>query len=143
MSFIKEFKEFISRGNVMDLAIGVVIGGAFGKIVTSFVDNILMPPIGYLLGGVNFSDYKFILTQGTLQKNADGIEETVGEVAIKYGMAIQSLIDFVLIAFFVFLLVKSLNKIQKEKKADPVTPTAPTKEEILLTEIRDLLKEKK
>lgn len=142
MSIIKEFKEFIGRGNVLDLAIGVVIGGAFGKIVTSFVDNILMPPIGFLLGGVNFSDYKFILTQGTLQKNAEGIEETVGEVAIKYGMAIQSLIDFVLIAFFIFLLVKSINKMQKQKEQTPTAPPTPSKEEILLAEIRDLLKEK-
>ena len=137
MSIVKEFKDFINRGNVLDLAIGVVIGGAFGKIVSSFVDNILMPPIGFVLGGINFTEYKYVLSEGTLQKNAQGVEELVGEVAIQYGLAIQSLIDFLLIAFFIFLLVKTINKMQKKKEE---VATAPSKQEVLLTEIRDLLK---
>lgn len=124
MSLIKEFKEFAIRGNVIDLAVGVVIGGAFGKIVTSFVDNILMPPIGFALGGVNFNDLKYALNETT---------------SINYGAFIQSIIDFTIIAFAIFMMVKAINSL---KKKDEEIPTGPTQES-LLAEIRDLLKDKK
>ena len=137
---LKEFKAFIAQGNVLDLAIGVVIGGAFGKIVSSFVDNILMPPIGFMLGGINLTEYKYILSEGTPKKNALGVEELVGEVAIKYGAALQSTIDFLLIAFFIFILLKAINKMQKKKEE---VAAGPSNQEVLLTQIRDLLKEKK
>ncbi len=141
MSVIKEFKEFISKGNVLDLAIGVVIGGAFGKIVTSMVENLIMPVIGFILGGVNFSEFKYILKEGTQTKNASGTLESVGEVAIKYGSAIQSIIDFLIIAFFIFLFVKAINKFKKPERIVEEM-AAPSNEEIILKEIRDLLKNK-
>ncbi|MFA9290015.1 MAG: large-conductance mechanosensitive channel protein MscL [Solirubrobacteraceae bacterium] len=141
MSVIKEFKEFISKGNVLDLAIGVVIGGAFGKIVTSMVENLIMPVIGFILGGVNFSEFKYILKEGTQTKNASGALESVGEVAIKYGSAIQSIIDFLIIAFFIFLFVKAINKFKKPETIVEEM-AAPSNEEIILKEIRDLLKNK-
>ena len=124
MGLIKEFKEFAIRGNVIDLAVGVVIGGAFGKIVTSFVDNILMPPIGYALGGVNFNDLKFVLNE---------------TASINYGAFIQSIIDFTIIAFAIFMMVKAINSLKKKEEEAPAGPT----QESLLTEIRDLLKDKK
>lgn len=127
MSIIKEFKEFAIRGNVIDLAVGVVIGGAFGKIVTSFVDNVLMPPIGYILGGVNFSDLKFALNETT---------------SINYGAFIQSIIDFTIIAFAIFMMIKAINSLKKKEEEKEETPAVST-QETLLTEIRDLLKDKK
>ncbi len=142
MSILQEFKEFVSKGNVIDLAVGVVIGGAFGKIVTSIVDNIIMPPIGYILGGVNFKDLNLVLADATVKTNAKGVEEVVAEVAIKYGAAIQSIIDFLLIAFFIFMMIKALNKLQKTKEVKAEV-AAPSKEESLLAEIRDLLKQQK
>lgn len=137
--FIQEFKDFAVKGNAVDMAVGVIIGGAFGKIVSSIVDDIIMPPIGWLIGGVNFSDLKVTLPA---EKIADGIE--MKAATINYGSFIQTLIDFVIVAFCVFLLVKAINKLAKKKKAEtPAAPPAPSKEEVLLTEIRDLLKEKK
>lgn len=137
--FIQEFKDFAVKGNAVDMAVGVIIGGAFGKIVSSIVDDIIMPPIGWLIGGVNFSDLKITLPA---EKIADGIE--MKAATINYGSFIQTLIDFVIVAFCVFLLVKAINKLAKKKKAEtPAAPPAPSKEEVLLTEIRDLLKEKK
>jgi large conductance mechanosensitive channel len=129
--FIQEFKDFAMRGNVIDMAVGVIIGGAFGKIVSSVVNDIIMPPIGWLIGGVNFSDLKFKLPPNPLDPTINA--------TINYGVFLQMLLDFIIVAFCVFLLVKSINRISKKKKVE--TP-APSNEEKLLTEIRDLLKNK-
>ena len=137
--FISEFKEFAVKGNAVDMAVGVIIGGAFGKIVTSIVNDIIMPPIGWLIGGVKFTDLKCTLPQIDL-----GVEK-LEPVTINYGNFIQTDFDFIIIAFCVFLLVKGINKLAKKKKAEevkPAAPPAPSKEELLLTEIRDLLKQK-
>ncbi len=125
MGFIKEFKEFAMKGNVMDMAVGVIIGGAFGKIVSSLVDDVLMPIIGTLTGGVNFTDLAI----------------TVGEANIKYGTFIQNIIDFLIIALCIFLMIKGMNKLNRKKEEEPAPeePKGPTQEE-LLAEIRDLLK---
>ena len=137
---IKEFKEFAVKGNAIDMAVGVIIGGAFGKIVSSIVDDIIMPPIGWLIGGVNFSDLKVTLPA---EKIADGIEmQEMQSATINYGNFIQTTIDFVIIALCVFLLVKFINKLSRKKDEEPAAPApppAPTKEEVLLTEIRDTL----
>ena len=137
--FLNDFKAFAVKGNAVDMAVGVIIGGAFGKIVSSIVDDIIMPPIGWLIGGVNFSDLKITLPA---EKIADDIQ--MQAATINYGNFIQTLIDFLIIAFCVFLLVKGINKLTKkeEKSAEPAAPPAPSNEEKLLTEIRDLLKEK-
>jgi large conductance mechanosensitive channel len=129
MSFIGEFKQFAMRGNVIDLAVGVVIGGAFGKIVTSLVDQIIMPPIGWLIGGVDFSQWKWVLSP------ADAATKKA-EVAIQIGAFLNTLIQFVIIAFAIFLLVKGINRLIRREEAAPVV--AP--DVVLLTEIRDLLK---
>ena len=131
---LKEFRDFISKGNVLDLAVAVIIGAAFGKIVTSFVNDILMPPIGILMGGVDFKDLTVVL------KNAVG---EVPAVTLNYGMFIQNVIDFLIIALCVFLVVKVANNLSKKKEEAPAAPPAPTKDQELLTEIRDLLKERK
>ncbi len=128
MSFISEFKEFAMKGNVLDMAVGVIIGGAFGKIVSSLVDNVLMPIIGVLTGGVDFS----------------ALSVKVVDAEVKYGMFVQNVIDFLIIAFCIFLMLKGINKFNRKKKAKPEQPAAPagpTQEE-LLAEIRDLLKNK-
>ena len=135
MGFVKEFKEFAMRGNVIDLAVGVVIGAAFGKIVSSLVDDIIMPPIGYITGGVDFSAMKYVI------QPADPVNE-IAEVAITYGNFINVVIQFVIVAFAIFLVVKGINSLKREKAATPDAPPAPTKEELLLTEIRDLLRAK-
>jgi large conductance mechanosensitive channel len=133
MSMLKEFREFAMRGNVIDLAVGVVIGGAFGKIVTSLVDQIIMPPIGALTGGIDFSDMKWVL------KPADNSNPAhkVAEVAIGYGAFINTLIQFTIIAFAIFLMVKAINRLTRRQEAAPAPPAADV---VLLTEIRDLLK---
>ena len=134
MGMLKEFKEFAMRGNVIDLAVAVVIGGAFGKIVASFVNDILMPPLGLLLGNVDFKDLKLIMKQGA---------EGVAPVTWNYGMFIQNIIDFLIIAFAIFMIVKAMMNMQKKKVEEPApepAPPEPTNEEKLLTEIRDLLK---
>ncbi len=138
--FIQEFKEFAVKGNAVDMAVGVIIGGAFGKIVTSIVNDIIMPPIGWLIGGVNFSELKVTLPA----IKTEGAEE-IAAATINYGVFLQSLIDFVIIAFCVFLLVKGINKLSRKKEEAPAepAPAEPTAEEKLLTEIRDLLKDKK
>lgn len=140
--FINEFKEFAIKGNALDMAVGVIIGGAFGKIVTSIVDDLIMPPIGWLIGGVNFSDLKVTLPA---EKIADGLE--MQSATINYGDFVQNLIDFVIIAFCVFILVKVINKLANKKQEEPAPKPAaapePSSEEKLLAEIRDLLKEKK
>ncbi|MDZ7720710.1 MAG: large-conductance mechanosensitive channel protein MscL [Balneolaceae bacterium] len=132
MSLIQDFKKFAIRGNVLDLAVAVVIGAAFGRIVTSFVNDVLMPPIGILLGGVDFSD--FVLT----------LKEASGEVAavtINYGVFLQHLVDFTIIAFAIFMVIRSFEKMKKKEETIPSPPPEPNAEEKLLTEIRDLLKE--
>lgn len=135
MGMISEFKDFISRGNVIDLAVGVIIGAAFGKIVTSLVEQVVMPPIGLLLGGVDFSNLKWVLAP------EDPTTEAIEEVAIQYGAFINTLIQFIIVAFVIFLMVKFINRLRREQaaKPDPV-PAAPTATEALLAEIRDELK---
>lgn len=129
---LKEFRDFAMRGNVVDLAVAVIIGGAFGKIVSSFVSDILMPPIGLLLGNVDFKELKFIMKAAT---------ETTPPVTWNYGMFIQNVVDFLIIAFAIFMMVKAMTKVQKKKAEEPApAPPEPTNEEKLLTEIRDLLK---
>jgi len=130
---LKEFKEFAMRGNVVDLAVGIVIGTAFGKIVSSFVGDVIMPPIGALTGGVNFSDLVIVLKKGS-----EGVEA----VTLNYGMFLNTLIDFVIIAFAIFIAIKALNKMKKKEEEAPTKPRKPSNEEVLLTEIRDVLKNK-
>ncbi len=132
---VTEFKDFISRGNVVDLAVGVIIGASFGKIVTSLVEQVVMPPIGLLLGGVDFSNLKWVLSP------EDPATEAIEEVAIQYGAFLNTLIQFVIVAFVIFLMVKAINKLRREKAAEPeAAPAAPTATEALLAEIRDELK---
>jgi large conductance mechanosensitive channel len=131
MALFDEFKQFAMRGNVVDLAVGVVIGGAFGKIVTSFVNDVLMPPLGMLLGGVDFSGLAVTL------KAAEG---EAPAVLWKYGAFIQSIVDFAIIAFAIFLVVKAMNTMQKKQEAAPAAPPPPSAEVTLLTEIRDTLR---
>ena len=140
--FFEEFKTFAMRGNVIDLAVGVVIGGAFGKITTSIVNDIIMPVIGVLTGGVNFSDWKIVLKQAILDAEGAVVNP---EVAITFGNTIAVILDFIIIAFAVFCMVKGLNKLHRKKEeesAAPPAPPEPSAEEKLLTEIRDLLKDK-
>lgn len=141
MGFLKEFKAFALKGNVMDMAVGVIIGGAFGKIVTSLVNDIIMPPIGILVGGVDFTNLKLVIKKAVIENGA----EIAPAVTWNYGAFIQQVVDFTILAFCVFMMVKIMNKLMKkeEKKPAPAAPPAPTKEELLLTEIRDLLKEQK
>ena len=137
MSFTSEFKEFISKGNVVDLAVGVVIGAAFGKIVTSLVEDLLMPPIGLLIGGVNFADLKVVIKSATV--DAAGL--AVPAVSINYGNFIQVAISFIIVALAIFVfVVKPMNSMKKKQVDPPATPPAPTKQEVLLSEIRDLLR---
>jgi large conductance mechanosensitive channel len=133
---LKEFKEFVIKGNVIDLAVAVIIGGAFGKIVASFVNDIVMPPIGMLLGGVDFKELNIILKDATV----DELGEAVAAVTINYGMFIQNVIDFTIIAFVIFLAIQAINKIKKKEEEAPAPPSVPTTSEKLLEEIRDLLK---
>jgi large conductance mechanosensitive channel len=143
-TFLQDFKAFAVKGNAIDMAVGVIIGGAFGKIVTSIVNDLIMPPIGWIIGGVDFKDLKFELPINPLSIK-EGIEPV--PVTINYGNFIQTTLDFIIIAFCVFLLVRLIMKLSKKKEeakpATPPVPPAPSKEEVLLTEIRDLLKEKK
>ena len=142
--FIAEFKKFIARGNVMDMAVGVIIGGAFGKISTSLVNDIIMPAVSMLTGGVDFSNWKIVLKQAVA--GADGVIDASTEVAIRYGSFLATIIDFLIIAFAVFCLIKFLNSLHRKKEEAPAAPPAPPEpsaEEKLLTEIRDLLKEQK
>jgi len=133
MSMISEFKSFAMRGNVVDMAVGIVMGGAFGKIVSSFVADVLMPPIGLALGGVDFSDLAITLQQA---------QGEVAAVTMNYGVFIQTVVDFLIIAFAIFLVVKAMNSVQKKEEAAPAAPPKPSKEEELLTEIRDALRAK-
>lgn len=139
--FLSEFKEFAMKGNVVDMAVGVIIGAAFGKIVTSLVNDIIMPVIGVLTGGVNFSDHKWIIQQSV----TNGEEIVTPEVAVTWGAFVQTIIDFIIIAFCIFVAIKFVNKLKKAPEPAPEAPAAPAgpTETELLTEIRDLLKEKK
>ena len=131
MGMMSEFKKFAVKGNVVDMAVGIVIGAAFGKIVSSFVNDILMPPIGMLIGGVDFSELSYTL------------QEAVGEeaaVTINYGSFIQTALDFIIIAFAIFMVVKGMNRLKKKEEEKPAEPPKPSNEEVLLAEIRDLLK---
>lgn len=140
MSFLKEFKEFAMKGNVMDLAVGVIIGGAFGKIVTALVDNILMPIIGIFTGGVNFSD-KYLLLNTSKGSDFPSLAKAkeAGAPVLAYGAFIQSVLDFIIIAFCIFLLIKFMNRLIRKKEEAPAPPELSTQEK-LLTEIRDLLR---
>jgi large conductance mechanosensitive channel len=134
MAIVKEFKEFISKGNVVDLAVGVIIGAAFGKIITSLVDDILMPPLGFLIGGVDFSEKKLVLI------SADAINK-VEEVAIRYGNFINATIQFLIVAICIFSVIKAINAFKREEEVAPVATPVASPEEALLAEIRDLLKQ--
>jgi large conductance mechanosensitive channel len=131
MSILSEFKAFAVKGNVVDMAVGIIIGAAFGKIVSSFVGDVIMPPVGLLIGGVDFSDLAITL------KAAEG---DIPAVVLSYGKFIQTVLDFVIVAFAIFMGVKVINKLKREEAAEPSAPPAPSPEEVLLTEIRDLLK---
>jgi large conductance mechanosensitive channel len=135
MAIVKEFKEFVMRGNVVDLAVGVVIGAAFGTIITSLVKDVIMPPIGILTGKVDFADKKYILV------DADPLHK-VNEVAIRYGNFLTVVLQFIIVAFCIFLVVKGVNSLKKPEEAPAPADPVPTKEEVLLTEIRDLLAKK-
>ena len=140
MGFIKEFKEFAMKGNVMDMAVGVIIGGAFGKIVTSLVNDVLMPLISVATGGISFTDLFINLSDDVKYKTLAEAQEA-GASVFAYGQFIQNIFDFIIIAFCIFLMIKGMNKMKKEKPAEPEAPKGPTQEE-LLAEIRDLLKNK-
>lgn len=143
MSFVKEFKEFAMRGNVIDMAVGVVIGAAFGKIISSLVDDIIMPLVGVATGGMNFTDYKWVIQQAVV----DGATQEVlkPEVTLNWGTWVQTVVDFLIVAFCIFVAIKAINQLKRKEEAAPASAPdpEPTKEEVLLTEIRDLLKEKK
>jgi large conductance mechanosensitive channel len=128
MGMVKEFREFVMRGNVMDMAVGIVIGAAFGKIVSSLVTDIIMPPVGLLIGGVNFTNLKFPIGSGA------------EPVTVNYGSFIQTMVDFIIVAFAIFMVVKVINRMKRKQAEAPSVPPAPTKDQVLLTEIRDLLK---
>lgn len=138
MSFISEFKAFAMRGNVVDMAVGIIIGGAFGKIISSLVNDVIMPPIGVLVGGVDFTELKLQLKEASV----DAAGNAVAAVSINYGQFIQTTIDFLIVAFAIFMVVKLMNSLKKKEAEKPVAPPSPSKEEALLTEIRDILKQK-
>jgi large conductance mechanosensitive channel len=133
MGMLQEFKEFAVKGNVVDMAVGIIIGVAFGKIVSSFVADVIMPPIGLLIGGVDFSDLAITLKEATADAEA---------VTLGYGVFLQSVLDFIIIAFAIFIAVKAINRLKRKEEAAPAPPPGPSNEEKLLAEIRDLLKQK-
>ncbi len=139
----KEFKKFISKGNVLEMAVGLILATYFGAIIKSLVDHIIMPPIGKLLGGIDFADLKYVIQEGQAEVlNADGsvLTEGIKEVAIQYGLFMNTIITFIIVAFCVFMVVKGYNKMKKKEEEAPKPAPAPSQEEVLLTEIRDLLK---
>ncbi|MHB1126731.1 MAG: large-conductance mechanosensitive channel protein MscL [Bacillota bacterium] len=137
MGIIKEFKEFSAKGNVIDLAVGIIIGGAFGKIVSSFVADVIMPPLGVIIGGVNFTDLKLKLKGPLLDASGKILKESV---TLNIGNFLQSVFDFLIIAFAIFLLVRAVNKLRTKEQEEPNVTPALSKEEMLLAEIRDILK---
>lgn len=143
MSFFKEFKEFAMRGNVIDMAVGVVIGAAFGKIISSLVDDIIMPLVGVVTGGINFTDYKWVIQKAVIDGQTQEVLKP--EVTMNWGSWVQTIVDFLIVAFCIFVAIKAINQLKRkqEEAPEPAPAPEPTKEEVLLTEIRDLLKEKK
>jgi large conductance mechanosensitive channel len=133
MGIVKEFKQFAMRGNVLDMAIGIIIGAAFGKIVSSLVSDVIMPPIGLLIGGMDFSNLSIVIKQATEGSDA---------VVLKYGVFINTVIDFLIVAFAIFLMIKGINTLKKKEEEKPSGPPAPTKSELLLAEIRDELRKR-
>lgn len=131
MGMAKEFKDFAMRGNVVDMAVGIIIGAAFGKIISSLVKDIIMPPIGVMMGGVDFSDLRMVIQDAT-----EGVEA----VTLNYGAFIQNVLDFLIVAFAIFMMIRVMNNMRKKEEEKPAAPAAPGKEEVLLTEIRDLLR---
>ena len=145
MSIGSEFKEFAVKGNMLDMAVGIIIGGAFGKIITSLVNDVLMPPLGMLLGKVDFTNLKAILQKGhdAVMDGTNVIQPAVSEVSINYGMFIQNIIDFLIVAFCIFMVIKAMNNLKRKEEpapAAPAPPPPPSDEVVLLKEIRDLLK---
>lgn len=142
MGMMKEFKDFALRGNVVDMAVGIIIGGAFGKIVSSLVNDVILPPIGLLLGNVDFKDLTLTLkeAQAAVIERETVVQEATDAVSLNYGAFISTLLDFLILAFVIFQLVRIMNKMKRKKEEAPAAPSAPSKEEQLLTEIRDLLK---
>ncbi len=140
MGMLQEFKAFAMRGNVVDMAVGIIIGGAFGKIVSSLVNEVVMPPIGLLLGGVDFSDLKLVLKNEVVDETTKAV--TSPAVVLSYGSFINTVIDFLIVAFVIFMLIKIMNMAKKKQEAAPAPAPAPSKEELLLTDIRDILKKK-
>jgi large conductance mechanosensitive channel len=136
MKIFKEFKSFAMRGNVVDMAVGIIIGAAFGKIVSSLVKDVIMPPIGLMLGGMNFTDLKLTLKSASV----DASGKAVDAVALNYGVFVQTTIDFIIVAFAIFILVKGMNALKKKEETAPATAPEPSAQEKLLAEIRDLLK---
>jgi large conductance mechanosensitive channel len=138
MKLLDEFKSFAMRGNVVDMAVGIIIGGAFGKIISSFVADVLMPPLGLLLGGIDFKDMTYEMKAAVLE----GTEVITPAVTLNYGLFIQNVVDFLIIAFAIFMAIRAMNSMKKKEEEAPAAPPAPSKEEELLSEIRDLLKNK-
>lgn len=140
---MKEFKKFINKGNVLEMAVGLIMATYFGAIIKSLVNDIIMPPIGMLLGGVDFADLKYVI-EPAVSESAEGAGDGIAEVAINYGIFINTMVTFLIVAFSIFMVVKTYNrmkdKMEKKEKEAPSTPPTPSKEEVLLTEIRDLLK---
>ena len=141
MSFLSDFKAFAMKGNVIDMAVGVIIGGAFGKIVSSLVNDMIMPVVGLATGGVNFTELKATLHEAVLDPTTQEVMKEA--VTLNYGMFIQNVVDFLIIAFSIFVALRVMMKFKKQEEAAPAPAPAPTKEEVLLTEIRDILKDKK
>jgi large conductance mechanosensitive channel len=133
MSVVKEFREFAVKGNVVDLAVGIIIGAAFGKIVSSFVSDVITPPLGYLIGGVDFTKLALVLP---------ALQEGKEAVTVRYGVFLQTIFDFIIVAFAIFVAVKAINRLKRKEAVAPSTPPTPTKQEQLLEEIRDLLKQR-
>lgn len=136
MKFVQEFKQFAMKGNVVDMAVGIIIGAAFGKIITSLVNDVIMPPIGLLIGGVDFTDLKVTLKGASV----DDAGNAINAVTLNWGNFVQTALDFLIVAFAIFLLIKAINRLKKKEEEAPAAPPEPGKEEKLLTEIRDLLK---
>ena len=139
--FIEEFKSFAMRGNVIDLAVGVIIGAAFGKIVNSLVNDVIMPPLGLLIGGLDFSDF-FITLKGAGDYATLAEAQAAGAVTLNYGLFINNIVQFLIVAFAIFMVIKQINRLKREEAKAPVPPPEPPKQEILLEEIRDILKAK-
>ncbi len=139
MKIINEFKAFAMRGNVVDMAVGIIIGGAFGKIVSSVVADLIMPPIGLMMGGVNFTDLKLKLKDAVVDPLSGKVTEAV---TLNYGKFLQTTVDFIIVAFAIFLMIKAMNTLKKKEETKPAAPPAPPQDVLLLTEIRDLLRKK-